>query len=126
VGAARRSVLAAGARAGPAGVVPFALDAGEFALGAGKINVMTASAPPVLRVSSAAPAVGTTAEATGESVARAFLSYLFRRGRVDLGAHGDAETRVAHARARKTHELVKRGGEMAVVRRTFDCGFDGT
>lgn len=57
-------------------------------------------------------------------MARAFLAYLFRRGRVNLGAHGDSEIRVEHASARKTHDLVPRNGTLALVRRTFDCGFD--
>ena len=56
--------------------------------------------------------------------ARRFVEYLFRRGRVDLGAHGRAETRVVHPFARKTHELVPQAEDFALVRRTFDCGFD--
>jgi hypothetical protein len=122
--AARRSVLSAGAPPAPAGLAPVSFDAEEFALGKGKLGVLAASASPLLRVRSAAPSSGAAAESSGEDVARAFLAYLFRRGRVNLGAHGDSEIRVEHASARKTHDLVPRNGTLALVRRTFDCGFD--
>lgn len=122
--AARRSVLTAATPVAPAGLVSVAFDAEEFALGKGKLTVLTASAPPLLRVLSAAPASGPAAKSSGEDVARTFLAYLFRRGRVNLGAHGDSETRVEHAHAGKTHDLVTRNGGLAIVRRTFDCGFD--
>ncbi len=122
--AARRSVLTAGKPVSPAGLVSVAFDAEEFALGKGKVHVLTASAQPLLRVRSSAPSSGPAADSSGEDVARSFLAYLFRRGRVDLGAHGDSEVRVEHAIARKTHDLVSRNGELAIVRRTFDCGFD--
>lgn len=122
--AARRSVLTGGKPISPAGLVSIAFDAEQFALGKGKLHVLTASAQPLLRVRSSAPASGPAADSSGEDVAHTFLAYLFRRGRVDLGAHGDREIRVEHAHAMKTHELVARNGGLAIVRRTFDCGFD--
>ncbi len=122
--AARRSVLTAGKPIAPAGLVSVAFDAEEFCLGKGKLHVLTASAQPLLRVRSSAPASGPAADSSGEDVARTFLAYLFRRGRVDLGAHGDLEIRVEHAHAMKTHELVTQNGALAIVRRTFDCGLD--
>jgi hypothetical protein len=101
-----------------------ALPAEDFALGAGKLHIQAASAVPRFRVAPAAPTGGALEPVSGVSAARAFLAYLFRRGRVDLGEHGDDETRVAHPLARKTHELVKKNKSLSIVRRTFDCGFD--
>jgi hypothetical protein len=97
-----------GKGAASAGITPRTLPASEFALGAGRLHVEAASASPPV----------------SEAAARAFLSYLFRRGRVALSSFGAAATRVEHPDARKTHDLVRRDKGFAVVRRTFDCGFD--
>ncbi len=75
-------------------------------------------------VASAAEDLGSRTAPAPTLEARRFVEYLFRRGRVDLGAHGRAETRVVHPFARKTHELVPQAEDFALVRRTFDCGFD--
>jgi len=75
-------------------------------------------------VASAAEDLGSRTAPAPTLEARRFVEYLFRRGRVDLGAHGSAETRVVHPFARKTHELVPQAEDFALVRRTFDCGFD--
>lgn len=123
--ATRRAGLAETAAPAPgAGTSLVALLAEDFALGVGRLHVQAASAAPAYRVASAAPAAGVAKTTSGEDAANAFLEYLFRRGRVDLGAHGDADTRVVHSHARKTHELVTKNGDLHVVRRTFDCGFD--
>lgn len=122
--AVRGAVRGKAAAAAPAGLSTLALAAGNFALGAGTLLVQSASASPSFRVASAAVAGGTTPDPTGEGAAKAFLAYLFRRGRVDLAGHGDAATRVEHPNARKTHDLVPHGPDYSVDRRTFDCGFD--
>ena len=75
-------------------------------------------------VASAAEDLGSRTAPPPEQDARRFVEYLFRRGRVDLGAHGRAETRIAHPFVRKTHQLVPQAADFALVRRTFDCGFD--
>src|SRR5439155_15207934 len=69
-------------------------------------------------VASAAEDLGSRTAPAPTLEARRFVEYLFRRGRVDLGAHGRAETRVVHPFARKTHELVPQAEDFALVRRT--------
>jgi hypothetical protein len=59
-----------------------------------------------------------------EVAAQSFVADLFSRGRVDMGDHGDAETRVAQPGLRKTHELVKADDGVKLERVSFDCGFD--
>jgi hypothetical protein len=106
------------------GVTQISVAAADFALGAGTLQLQAAGDAPRFRVASAAPAGGPTASTTGTAAAHSFAAYLFRRGRVDLGKHGDTATRVVHANAKKTHELVGKGGELHLQRITFDCGFD--
>jgi hypothetical protein len=69
-----------------------------------------------------------------EAAARAFVEDLFQRGRVamdetDGGGGGSRRGAAApgeplHTFVRKTHELKREGGQVVLVRRTFDCGFD--
>lgn len=120
----RPAVRGRAAAAAAAGVKTVSLPADDFALGAGRIHVQSASGTPALRASSAAPSAGPVPEATDEAAAQAFLEYLFRRGRVDLRGQGDAATRVEHPHARKTHRLKAEGVDFTVARHSFDCGFD--
>lgn len=106
------------------GVTQISVAAADFALGAGTLQLQAAGDAPRFRVVSAAPAGGPAPTSTGAAAAHSFAAYLFRRGRVDLGKHGDAATRVVHAHTKKTHELVGKGGELHLQRITFDCGFD--
>ena len=102
------------------------LSADEFGL---EGRALVVEAPREVRrfeVASAAEDLGSRTAPAPEHEARRFVEYLFRRGRVDLGAHGRAETRVAHPFARKTHALVAQAEDLSLVRRTFDCGFDPT
>ena len=102
------------------------LSADEFGL---EGRALVVEAPGEVRrfeVASAAEDLGSRTAPAPEHEARRFVEYLFRRGRVDLGAHGRAETRVAHPFARKTHTLVAHAEDLSLVRRTFDCGFDPT
>jgi len=100
------------------------LSADQFGL---EGRALVVEAPGEVRrfeVASAAEGLGSRTAPPPEQDARRFVEYLFRRGRVDLGAHGRAETRIAHPFARKTHQLVPQAADFALVRRTFDCGFD--
>lgn len=56
--------------------------------------------------------------------ARFFLEDLFRLGRVDVGEHGDPDTRISQPTVRKTHTLQSTNAGPMLVRETFDCGFD--
>jgi hypothetical protein len=102
------------------------LSADEFGLEGGSLLVEAPGEARRFEVASAAEDLGSRTTPAPTLEARRFVEYLFRRGRVDLGAHGRAETRVAHPFARKTHALVAQAQDFSLVRRTFDCGFDPT
>lgn len=55
---------------------------------------------------------------------RSFLEDLLRLGRVDLAGHGDPDTQIAQPNIRKTHVLQDTPAGPALLRETFDCGFD--
>lgn len=55
---------------------------------------------------------------------RSFLEDLLRLGRVDLGGHGDPDAQIAQPNVRKTHVLQDTPAGPALLRETFDCGFD--
>lgn len=68
-----------------------------------------------------------TGSLTPPSVAAAagsFLEDLFRLGRVDIGEHGNPDTKIAQPTVRKTHSLVETNAGPMLIRETFDCGFD--
>ena len=73
----------------------------------------------------AAPDLGEIPSHGQAEDAQFFLEDLFRRGRVNLGEHGDEEVRISHPFAKKTHELVRQKGALVLHRLRFDCGFDG-
>src|SRR2546425_1031979 len=73
-------------------------------------------------VTSAAFDLGPVATPDSERAGRFFVEYLLRRGRLDLGEHGDPETRVAHSGRRKTHRLLEQPEGLLVQRLFFDCG----
>jgi hypothetical protein len=79
---------------------------------------------PRFSVASAATDVGEIPPVGRESAAKSFVEDLFRLGRVDMGAHGDPESRVSQPNVGKTHELVSDNGAVRLERRTFECGFD--
>ena len=76
------------------------------------------------QVSSAAMGLEPAAAPDSERAARHYLEYLLRRGRLDLGPHGDPKARVAHLGHRKSHRLVEEPEGVWVRRLYFDCGFD--
>jgi hypothetical protein len=64
-------------------------------------------------------------ESSGHDVAAAsFLEDLARRGRIDFAEHATRGATVIAKRARKTHVVVREQGELVLLRRYFDCGFD--
>jgi hypothetical protein len=98
--------------------------ASTYGLGVDRILVHAPSEPVRFQAFGAAPDLG-EAPSRGEAEdAQYFLEDLFRRGRVDLGDHGDEESRIAHPFAKKTHRLIRSDGGLALERLRFDCGFD--
>jgi hypothetical protein len=56
------------------------------------------------------------------AVAEAFAADLFRRGKVETGAHAASPLYAASPQVFKTHRLVARAGGVALERLRFDCG----
>jgi hypothetical protein len=86
--------------------------------------VTAASHPKRFAVAGAAAEAGATESRGHDEAASSFLEDLVRRGRVDFGKHAVAGAAVTAPRARKTHEVVREKGQLVLIRRYFDCGFD--
>ncbi len=121
VTAARRAI-AGGEPAERRRAQPMSLDAKRFGLST--LYVTTGSAARRFSVAAAAPSIGEVEPPSRELAAQAFVEDLFRRGKIEMGQHGDPDQRVAQPLIRKTHELVASGSGVKLERRTFDCGFD--
>lgn len=98
--------------------------ASTYGLGVDRILVHAPSEPVRFQAFGAAPDLGEVPSHGQAEDAQYFLEDLLRRGRVDLGGHGDEEARVAHPFAKKTHRLVRSDSGLALERIRFDCGFD--
>lgn len=91
------------------------------------LKTLYVSAPgsaPRFSVAASAPSTGEVEPPSRELAAQAFVEDLFRRGRIDMGNHGDTDARVSQPTLRKTHVLVTADDGVQLERRTFDCGFD--
>jgi hypothetical protein len=101
---------------------PMAMAAQRFGLKT--LYVAAPGSAPRFSVAASAPSTGEVEPPSRELAAQAFVEDLFRRGRIDMGDHGDADARVAQPNLRKTHVLVAADDGVQLERRTFDCGFD--
>jgi hypothetical protein len=99
--------------------------ASAYGLGVDRIQVHAPSEPVRFQAFGAAPDLGEAPSHGQAEDAQFFLEDLFRRGRVDLGDHGDEDSRISHPFTKKTHRLVRSSdGGLALQRIRFDCGFD--
>ena len=96
----------------------------ESAKQQGEFDRVSVGFPGVVRCGVTVTATNLDGRWGGYHLADVLTKKLGSPVRVDLGAHGRAETRIAHPFARKTHQLVPQAADFALVRRTFDCGFD--
>jgi hypothetical protein len=88
------------------------------------LYLVTPGHAPQFAVAAAAPSAGSVEPASREVAAQSFLVDLLRRGRIDVGKHGDPDAVVAQPLRRKTHVLVEHEDGVKLARRYFDCGFD--
>lgn len=119
-------VALAGVSAGSAAAAPpgrVALSGTKFGLGVGALLVHAASEPKRFLVMPAALGPGPLTAPTHDEAAEGYVADLFRRGRVEIGSHGDPRARVVHPLSQKTHQVVKEPQGLALVRVKFDCGF---
>lgn len=100
------------------------IQASQFGLDVSTLFVHAPSEPVRFSAFAAAPDLGEVEPPSKEKDAEFFLEDLFRRGRVEMASFGDADIRISHPFAKKTHELAKEKGGLALRRRCFDCGFD--
>jgi hypothetical protein len=120
----------------PAPVPQIPLDAGRYGLADfGSIVVDSPGQTKRIAVRSASfAAVGPQTPPSHETAAHSFVEDLFQRGRVsidDMGGGGSGSRGVSaktreqkRTFVRQTHELRRDGGQVVLVRRNFDCGFD--
>jgi hypothetical protein len=118
---------------GSAPVPQVPLDGARFGLpDIGSIVVDSPGQTKRIAVRSASlAAVGSVTPPSHEAAAHAFVEDLFQRGRVSMEDTSNSSKRGAAAATgerrtfiRQTHELRREGGQMVLVRRNFDCGFD--
>ena len=88
------------------------------------LNVVAPAEKPRFAVTAAATDTGGLEPPPAPKAAESFVEDLFRRGRIDLGDHGNPAAQVSNPFIRKTHELREAGNGLIIVRRNFDCGFD--
>jgi hypothetical protein len=95
-------------------------------LGLGRRTLVVREPHPTPPVAAAAASFGrgVAAPAGADAAAIAFVEYLVRRGRVELGRHAEPGRAAVHPHTRKTHFLAQEAGRLALVRRCFDCGLD--
>jgi hypothetical protein len=112
--AAARGMVASGA------TTEMALPADHYGLD-GPIIVQALSEPPAFTAMAMVAHEQLQPPSAGEA-ARTFVDDLFRRGRVDYGDYGDAESKLAHPNRRASHRISKEPQGYRLHRVFFDCG----
>jgi hypothetical protein len=105
-------------------IIHISIDGADYGLGEQSLWVQAPSQVKRFDASPASLDHGSLQTPSSENTARAFVEYLIRRGRVKTDEHGDTELRIVQPEIHKTHKLIKREDRLALVRITFDCGFD--
>ena len=100
-----------------------AIDARKYGLAADALVVHSASQPRGYSIASIGIDRHTTVVTSSETAARAFVDDLFRKGKVDVSTQRSASL-VGSARPNgfKSHEVVREGEALTLVRRLCDCG----
>lgn len=118
---------AGGSVAGAAGAQLAPVAVPSMALGIASQTILCAAPVEAGGYAAAAAAAMDTGSLPAPShtdAVRSFLEDLLRLGRVDLGGHGDPDAQIAQPNVRKTHVLQNTPAGPALLRETFDCGFD--
>ena len=107
------------------GELPQAVISGaHYGLKQAALKVSVAEQPKHFGVTSAALTLGTLEPRSPQNAAQSFTEDLFQRGRVDVGDFAHPDSGLGHSLSTKTHVVVEEKGDLALRRRTFDCGFD--
>jgi hypothetical protein len=86
------------------------------------LRVNTAEEPKQFGVTSASLMLGPIEPRSAQNAAESYAEDLFQRGRVDAGSYLTDGAKAALAG--KSHVIVPSNGDLALKRRTFECGFD--
>lgn len=105
-------------------IIHISLDGADYGLGDQSLWVQAPSQVKRFDASPASLDHGSLDTPSSENTAKAFVEYLIRRGRVKTNGHGDPELFIIQPEIHKTHKLIKHEDGLALVRITFDCGFD--
>jgi len=98
--------------------------AAQYGLRGTTLRVHTAEESKRFGVTAASLTLGPIEPNSPQSAAESYSEDLFQRGHVDVGSHADPDAGIVHPSGFKTHVIVEENGELALKRRTFDCGFD--
>jgi hypothetical protein len=87
------------------------------------LKVHTAEEPKRFAVTSSSLMLGPVEPRSAQNAAESFTEDLFQRGRVEVGSHAEGG-RPVRSLSMKTHVIIEEDGDLALKRRTFECGFD--
>jgi hypothetical protein len=100
-----------------------AIDARRYGLEASALVVHSASQPRRYSVASVGLDRRAAAATSSETAARGFVDDLFRSGKVDVDKHRSASVAgSSRPYAFQSHEVVREGDSLILVRRLCDCG----
>jgi len=100
-----------------------AIDARKYGLAESALVVHSASQPRGYSLAGIGLDRSATTVTSSETAARAFVDDLFRKGKVDVGKHRSTSMAgSARPNAFNSHEVVREGETLTLVRRLCDCG----
>jgi len=105
-----------------AGLPEATISGGAYGLSRPVLRVNTAEEPKQFGVTSASLMLGPIEPRSAQNAAESYAEDLFQRGRVDAGSY--LTTGAKGSLAGKSHVIVAVNGDLALKRRTFECGFD--
>lgn len=105
-------------------IIHISIDGADYGLGDQSLWIQAPSQVKRFDASPASLDHGSLPTPSSENTARAFVAFLLRRGRVQTDQHADPDFRIVQPQIHKTHKLIRKENGLALVRITFDCGFD--
>jgi hypothetical protein len=113
------------ATATPAAALPKAsIAAASYGLSRPSLLVHTAEEPKRFAVTSASLTMGPVEPRSPQNAAESYTEDLFQRGRVLVGKYAHPDLGVMDHLGFHTHVIVEENGELVLMRRAFECGFD--
>lgn len=117
-----RSATLSSLRSRSGGLPEATISGSAYGLSRPALRVNTAEEPKQFGVTSASLMLGPIEPRSAQNAAESYAEDLFQRGRVDTASY--LTTGAKASLAGKTHVIVTENGDLALKRRTFECGFD--